>query len=88
MSMTAKNETREVNSRLYRKIGSAQEFDGRPILSHFPKNDEFGLESGNPLRFEEQVAQVSVSAPSAHKGFDVPVDGFYYADGHLRPTVV
>jgi len=23
--------------------GSAQEFEEMPILSHFPKNDEFGL---------------------------------------------
>jgi len=37
-------------------LGSAQEFDGRAILSHFPKNDEFGLKGSHALGLEEQVA--------------------------------
>jgi uncharacterized protein (TIGR03435 family) len=38
------------------KVGSAQEFDGRPISGHFSKNDEFGLKGRHPLSLEKQVS--------------------------------
>jgi hypothetical protein len=46
-------------------LGSAQEFDGTRILGCFPESHEFGSCRRDPLRFEQEVAEVFIPTATA-----------------------
>jgi len=75
----------------YRKAsfkGSWQESGKVCVLRGFLKSDEFGSRGGHPLRFQQQVVEVAVTASAAQKRFDVAVDSLHHSQFDLGPTVV
>ena len=68
--------------------GSWQESGKVCVLRGFLKSDEFGSRGGHPLRFEQQVVEVAVTASAAQQRFDVAVDRLHHSQFDLGPAVV
>jgi len=59
--------------------GYEQEFVGPPILCDLSECDEFGSGRDHSLCFEQQVAEVLISAPAVDQHTDIGVDAFHHA---------
>jgi hypothetical protein len=69
-------------------FGSWRESGKVCVLRGFLKSDEFGSRGGHPLRFEQQVVEVAVTASAALQRFDVAVDRLHHSQFDLGPAVV
>ena len=70
------------------EMGSWRESGKVCVLRGFLKSNEVGSRGGQPLYFQQQVVEVSVSASTSEQRFDIAVDRLHHSQPHLGPAVV
>ena len=71
--------------------GSPQEFVRSGILRGFPdllKSDVFGVGHGHAPGFQQEVAQVLISAATVDQHTNVAIDSFHHAKADFGPAIV